>query len=948
VNETLTNHYADVHFQLEKSLLEETANYMHNDANLMKVRDIERQIERLTREENHLKQIFNDPYIKERCFRMDIQEDEEKTLNVSIQTFIDTVWEQQNPDFNNLLRQFIYGMSAKKPIQHTQRKLLLQTCEKKYQARIDSLINSCETLRKEQNIKQSVRCFTPKCQGYISPDENECMICKRIYCKDCGEECKTQPVKPVKSFHTCNPDTVKTLKLLNRDTKPCPNCKERIYKISGCDQMFCTNCHTAFDWQSNTVIKGKIHNPHLTEYLQNKTKLELQNKEEEKTTVMENKEKSLQLHVNVEMTAQEMFQVENLVPVTKIDTFLQQGIFKDFIKLEDKNWLGNAFTFLNAQWNFVSHIVHTEIPQMTLIPIVERYREFRIRFLRGSGFTESYWKTVLTAAFKRDEVIRLKGELLEAFVVKSRDAFLQLYQALDKMTLKYSDPTDLKVTSMKERLQAFYNTAIGNLRWYNTESKKLASYYSSKNYQRFVTNFKAMELAEKQTMGKTAFEVRIAIGNNVSNELECKVESIADLTKYDVELTEKEEELLDIYHAFLMRKNKLFTLIHTIISKINLKKYQENDARVFEQSLEQVCKEYCSIFSNQVFLHHADHYETQLQLAKKAKERMQVLQMIYSQTVACFQQYNDLFTSFLGTYCYQGLTQTKKNSEDYNKFCNLVSNHKEMETLLQTFVPDKEVVNSHKVFLEKVQIYIKDNPCKIASEFTPKYPLIQKQVMIKNKKHIFTYPAWFDGWFFNMDIRLFQKVSNMKANGLRCLFPEGTECRWNGECLSIPDAVCSLLFTATMKERNLLFYAKLAYFSIVMEGSVYGKHMAYINTLFSLESEKEFMHALEQRVVFGSCRIPDNQRRSLKEEKWEQDSPWNTSRIPIHLTFQEMVINYIIGESKRLKGRVLHYHYPPLHATEEEACGNISPEYNECIAKPATWMHYYMWKQLKI
>ena len=37
VNDTLAIHYADVHFELEKSLLEETSNYLHNQAQLVKM-----------------------------------------------------------------------------------------------------------------------------------------------------------------------------------------------------------------------------------------------------------------------------------------------------------------------------------------------------------------------------------------------------------------------------------------------------------------------------------------------------------------------------------------------------------------------------------------------------------------------------------------------------------------------------------------------------------------------------------------------------------------------------------------------------------------------------------------------------------------------------------------------------------------------------------------------
>ena len=66
--------------------------------------------------------------------------------------------------------------------------------------------------------------------------------------------------------HKCDPDLVATVKLLSKDTKSCPACATPIHKIHGCDQMYCTQCHTAFSWNKGTIERGVVHNPHFYEF----------------------------------------------------------------------------------------------------------------------------------------------------------------------------------------------------------------------------------------------------------------------------------------------------------------------------------------------------------------------------------------------------------------------------------------------------------------------------------------------------------------------------------------------------------------------------------------------------------------------------------------------------------------------------------------------------------
>tara|TARA_B100001758_G_scaffold49828_1_gene40340 strand:+ start:743 stop:1366 length:624 start_codon:yes stop_codon:yes gene_type:complete len=60
------------------------------------------------------------------------------------------------------------------------------------------------------------------------------------------------------------------MKLLNKDSKSCPKCGTVIHKTDGCAQMWCINCHTAFNFNTGEIDTGRVHNPHFIEFKKNK------------------------------------------------------------------------------------------------------------------------------------------------------------------------------------------------------------------------------------------------------------------------------------------------------------------------------------------------------------------------------------------------------------------------------------------------------------------------------------------------------------------------------------------------------------------------------------------------------------------------------------------------------------------------------------------------------
>jgi hypothetical protein len=90
-------------------------------------------------------------------------------------------------------------------------------------------------------------CPMPVCRGFLSTSY-KCGTCNVWVCPDCKE---------IKGFnrdveHSCNPEILKSVKAIESDTKPCPNCAVSIYKIDGCFAK-----DTLIRMQDNTVKKAQ-------------------------------------------------------------------------------------------------------------------------------------------------------------------------------------------------------------------------------------------------------------------------------------------------------------------------------------------------------------------------------------------------------------------------------------------------------------------------------------------------------------------------------------------------------------------------------------------------------------------------------------------------------------------------------------------------------------------
>ncbi len=125
--------------------------------------------------------------------------------------------------------------------------------------RMENVRNSKHMLTEKRQFVRA--CPVNDCRGFLSTAW-KCGICNIWVCPDChevkGEERE--------AAHTCKPELLETVRMLAADTKPCPKCAALIFKIDGCDQMWCTQCQTAFSWRTGRIETANVHNPHFYQW----------------------------------------------------------------------------------------------------------------------------------------------------------------------------------------------------------------------------------------------------------------------------------------------------------------------------------------------------------------------------------------------------------------------------------------------------------------------------------------------------------------------------------------------------------------------------------------------------------------------------------------------------------------------------------------------------------
>lgn len=277
-------------------------------------------------------------------------------------------------------------------------------------------------------------CVVNGCRGFLST-QYKCGICDVWVCPDCHEVKDGQKDEN----HKCNPDLVESVKLIGKETKPCPKCAAAIFKVSGCSQIWCTECHTTFDWNTGREeITTNIHNPHYYEWMRRNN--------------------------------------NGVVPRNPLDIPHNQQNPCGDNRLPRIYNITNFYA-TNPNLNKISsllrclvHIQHVEIRTMRndlrADPEVNN-RDLRVKYLMHDIEEES-WKKQLQQREKAKELINAKCQVYEMIVQVGGEHLKQLAH-----TKQCDDQVDLIMTNLSDIID-YYNEAMKNvLDRFNSKAKGL-------------------------------------------------------------------------------------------------------------------------------------------------------------------------------------------------------------------------------------------------------------------------------------------------------------------------------------------------------------------------------------------------------------------------------------------------------------------------------------------
>ena len=257
-------------------------------------------------------------------------------------------------------------------------------------------------------------CPDPDCRGFLST-QWKCGICNQWTCPDCHvlkgleRDCE----------HTCNADDIATAQLLARDTKPCPTCGTGIFRISGCSQMWCIECHTAFDWITGRVSTEGIHNPHYFEWMR-------RNNQDIPPRGNVN-ECGVRIQRVAHDTPRQIAQVLNRIPTNTN---------------EEKEKIKKHLEYIYELCRYIIHLRHVEIPRYTGDPVLNN-QDLRIAYMRNQ-ITEDKFKISIQQREKKHQKNRELRDVIQLVHDTCNDIIIRYFNEVYHRDFIFENNNTLK------------------------------------------------------------------------------------------------------------------------------------------------------------------------------------------------------------------------------------------------------------------------------------------------------------------------------------------------------------------------------------------------------------------------------------------------------------------------------------------------------------------------
>jgi hypothetical protein len=273
------------------------------------------------------------------------------------------------------------------------------------------------------------KCPSQTCNGFLS-SSLKCGLCNIWACSHCREiKGDTQDAQ-----HTCCPNILANVMAMEKDTKACPKCASMIYKIEGCNQMFCTMCHTAFAWNTLQIQTGPIHNPHYFAWQQT--------------------QREMQDNIVVEPLAQQQG-VNNCVP----------ELTNQFIH-NLRNKISN-YTLKTKIYDICRNILHIQEVEISRFRVhIDDNLYLRGRYLMNE-ITKDEFKRNIQLTDKKTEKRNEITNVLTMFVNSMTDILNRLFQNINLNERSFGDIPERLIEEMHE-LRKYVNECFKDIsKYYN-------------------------------------------------------------------------------------------------------------------------------------------------------------------------------------------------------------------------------------------------------------------------------------------------------------------------------------------------------------------------------------------------------------------------------------------------------------------------------------------------